>query len=118
MIGPPPQSDERRHDADLSQRLAHLLREAGDAHHRAFVATDGVDPEWPLWYAGYLHEPLARLLATPLTRSEIVYLLIAAERAHAVEAPERDWPEFYASYLLCSLARPGEAAGQETGRGE
>jgi hypothetical protein len=31
--------------------LAALLTETGELHHRTFAASNGVDPEWPAWYA-------------------------------------------------------------------
>ena len=41
-----PQTDQRR-------RLIDLFRETGPAHHRAYSAANGADPEWPLWYADF-----------------------------------------------------------------
>ena len=35
-------------------RIAELFRAAGQAHERAFAATNGEDPEWPVWYARHL----------------------------------------------------------------
>jgi hypothetical protein len=79
--------------------LAALLRETGTAHHHAFAASDGDDPEWPRWYAEHLVGPLQsrgiRLtvdrLAAELGR------LDAEHRAAAVSAP---WAEYYAERLL------------------
>ena len=39
---------------DLTGQLEGLFREVGEAHHQAYIETDGADPEWPLWYAEYL----------------------------------------------------------------
>ena len=89
-----------RSDDDRAKRLAELLKEAGDAHHQAYSHTNGEDPEWPLWYAGYLHERIAPLFDTPFTRSELVYLLVAAEREQAARDPKADWPVFYATFFL------------------
>ena len=47
-------------DKKLAQQLEELLRETGEAHHQAYIETDGADPEWPLWYADYLRESSAR----------------------------------------------------------
>jgi hypothetical protein len=33
--------------------LANLLNETAEAHHKAFAATEGEDPDWPIWYADY-----------------------------------------------------------------
>jgi hypothetical protein len=85
---------------DRLQQLAALLRETGRAHHQAYSRTNGEDPEWPLWYAGYLLERIAPLFDTPFTRSELVYLLVAAEREQATRDPGADWSEFYAKFFL------------------
>ena len=82
--------------------IADLLRETGEAHHTAFIDTDGADPEWPIWYAGYLQERLGEKLGRQITRSELVYLLVTAEREHGAEAPAEPWPDYYAHVLLRS----------------
>ena len=46
----------------LTDELANLLNETTEAHHKAFAATEGEDPDWPLWYADYLLEKLRRML--------------------------------------------------------
>jgi hypothetical protein len=46
----------------LIDELANLLNETAEAHHKAFAATEGEDPDWPLWYADYLLEKLRRML--------------------------------------------------------
>src|SRR3712207_8998070 len=39
-----------------------LFREVGQAHHQAYIETDGADPEWPIWYASFLQERLGSLI--------------------------------------------------------
>jgi hypothetical protein len=80
--------------------VANLLRETGQAHHQAYAHTDGDDPEWPLWYAERLQEPLGKLLNAVFTRSELVYLLVAADKEHKVSDPDSDWAAFYARFLF------------------
>jgi hypothetical protein len=77
--------------------VAAVLRETARAHHQAFLASDGEDPEWPSWYADRLQASLAAA-GIDLTRSVIVYLLVACER----EFPDagRDWPERYAERFV------------------
>lgn len=88
------------------ERIAGLLREAGRAHHQAFLATDGEDPTWPIWYAGYLQAPLGEVLGTALTRSEIAHALVEADRAYREQARAEDWPRFYARAFLRRYGRP------------
>lgn len=87
-------------DEKLKKNISALLVEAGKAHHQAFVATDGADPDWPIWYAGYLQEPLEKLLQTSFTKSELVYCLMNAELERDALAPESDWHEFYAGHFI------------------
>ncbi|MBT8197192.1 MAG: hypothetical protein KJP12_06940 [Acidimicrobiia bacterium] len=77
--------------------LADLLKAAGKAHHEAFISTDGADPEWPLWYADFLVGRIGEHLERSVTKSELVYLLVAADRASA--GGEAPWPEIYADFL-------------------
>jgi hypothetical protein len=87
-------------ETGLVQQVADLLRETGRAHHQAFMETDGDDPEWPLWYAGYLQDRLGRLLNRAFTKSEVVYFLVMADKEQSVRAPGADWATFYATLLL------------------
>jgi NAD(P)H-hydrate epimerase len=77
-----------------------VLRETGKAHHQAYIETDGADPDWPIWYADYLHNRLTTLLQARFTKSELVYLLITLDRALQRDAPGADWAVFYSRKLL------------------
>lgn len=35
-------------------RLAQLLRNAAEEHHKYETASGKTDPDWPAWYAAYL----------------------------------------------------------------
>lgn len=87
-------------ETGLVQQVADLFRETGRAHHQAFMETDGDDPEWPLWYAGYLQDRLGRLLNRAFTKSEVVYFLVMADKEQSARAPGADWATFYATLLL------------------
>ena len=52
-------------NTELRTNLVDLFREAGHAHHAAFAATDGADPDWPIWYADYLQEPFVLRITSP-----------------------------------------------------
>ena len=44
---------------ELIDKLSNLLNETAEAHHKAFAATEGEDPDWPLWYTDYLILPFS-----------------------------------------------------------
>jgi glutaredoxin len=92
------------------ERLATLFKQTGEAHHEAFLATDGVDPEWPIWYAEHLEDRLAPYLAAPLTRSRLVFCLIGADDEHRAADPDAPWPEYYARRFLECLGPAEEPA--------
>jgi NAD(P)H-hydrate epimerase len=80
--------------------ITELLRRTGHAHHQAYRSTDGVDPEWAIWYAGYLQAHLGDRLGAVLARGEFVYRLLKAEKEHARDGGNTPWPEFYAPILV------------------
>jgi hypothetical protein len=87
-------------DKDQNKKISLLLLETAKAHHRAYIETDGVDPEWPLWYADYLMDRLPAVLGRELTKSEIVYCLVDLSKKQPAIAPNAWWPDFYADYFL------------------
>lgn len=84
--------------------LKSLLIEAGKAHHHAFLDTDGDDPEWPLWYAEFIHEKTMDILDLEITKSELTYLLVAADLEHREESTDTPWADFYTSFFSESLS--------------
>ena len=87
-------------DTQLRKDLIELLREAGRAHHEAFTATDGADPDWPIWYADYLQEPLSRKLDMQFHKSQLIYCLMDADFDHQARSPHSDWSEHYADRIM------------------
>lgn len=86
-----------------ASELSRALAATGRAHHRAFEASDGSDPDWAIWYAGHLQATVGERLGSFPSRAELVYLLIAAEREHAAAGDDRrTWPESYAAYILAN----------------
>ena len=92
-------------NVELRKDLVDLFRETGRAHHAAFAATDGADPEWPIWYADHLQTPIADALGTPFTRSQLIYCVMDADFEQTARAPESDWSEFYADQFVERYAR-------------
>ena len=85
---------------ELKKKLAALMAETGKAHHDAFAATDGADPDWAIWYAGYLQAPLGKLLETSFTKSQLIYCLMSADLERAARAPDSVWSGFYADHFI------------------
>jgi hypothetical protein len=84
----------------LMDGLANLLNETAEAHHKAFSATEDEDPDWPIWYADYLLEKMRQMLKARFTKSELIYLLVSAEKKNGVVAPGAYWPRFYAKHII------------------
>lgn len=84
----------------LIDELASLLNETAEAHHKAFAATEGEDSDWPIWYAEYLLEKMRQMLNAKFTKSELIYLLVLAEKKNGVIAPGAYWPRFYAKSII------------------
>jgi hypothetical protein len=85
-------------------RVADLMREVGDLHHRVYRTTDGEDADWASWYATWLVErsELPQLLGHDVVRSELVHLLVELGRAPADDQP---WEERYARAIVEQFAR-------------
>lgn len=82
------------------QAIVELLQETGHAHHQAFLATDGADPDWAIWYTDYLYEKLPVYLGTQLDRSELVYAFKRLDYEIRMFFPNTPWPRFYAQELI------------------
>jgi glutaredoxin len=103
-------TEETTMDIEVRDGIADLLRQTGHAHHEAFLATDGADPDWPIWYADHAHEKLRERFGLKLTKSQLIYCLMNAELEHQARAPDNDWSHFYADELLNRCMRSDSAA--------
>jgi hypothetical protein len=93
------------HDVEA---LIALLTEAGEAHHDAFIESDGADPEWPLWYAEYLEPRLRRLIGYTGTRSELVARLVESDRRHRADVAHQPRPPSFARTFSARLLLDGD----------
>ena len=85
------------------EELEALFVETGHKHHQAYHETDGIDPEWALWYASYLQARVWDGLGRVFTRSDLVYLLVRGDRQAQASDDPTQWPAIYA-HLLRELA--------------
>lgn len=95
-------SKSRRTDSpDLKTRLADLFHQTAEDHHSAYKATDGVDPDWSIWYADHLRElGLEQLLDATLLKSDLIYLLVLADKQQNAKAPGAHWERYYADFFI------------------
>jgi hypothetical protein len=85
--------------AKVERQLAALFQATGTAHHQAFSATDGEDPDWPAWYAAYLAPRLADLLSRTVDEAQLAIDLQAVD--HEYQTMGRgSWPEYYTRWFL------------------
>jgi hypothetical protein len=91
-------------ETDLASQLEGLFHEVGEAHHQAYIETDGADTEWPLWYADYLRERLGGLLDASFTKSELVYMLVLVANEQPLVAPGANWARYYAKKFMALYA--------------
>lgn len=83
------------------ETIAALLHQTAEDHHVAYKATDGVDPDWPIWYAGHLLEQgFDTLLDAKLLKSDLIYLLGLAGKQQMSEAPGGPWEHYYADFFV------------------
>jgi hypothetical protein len=86
--------------------LARLLRETSAAHsyYESDVLGGVRDQEWAAWYAGYMLEHGAAAIegwpAGARTAGGMAALLAGADESHRANAPQDDWPEYYARFIL------------------
>ena len=92
--------------SDAPPELVALLREAGAAHHHAFAATAGADPEWPTWYAEFLAPRLRPMLGRSIAVAELAERLQQWHHDHMQHGGREEWPEYYARGLV-TLRNPG-----------
>jgi hypothetical protein len=84
------------------QKVADLLQEAAETHHRVYRITDGTDEDWASWYAQWLLElsELPDLLGRRPVRSHLVHALVQCDRDHVHAATDEAWQSFYAKRLV------------------
>ena len=80
--------------------LAQLFRETAMAHHEAYSATDGDDPDWPLWYADTLYDKLPAYLDDTMDKDQLAEELIRLDQEVKSGANSEDWAVHYAQSLL------------------
>jgi hypothetical protein len=88
--------------SDRGERVAALLHEAGETHHRVYRIVDGDDPDWASWYADWLVNlsELPQILETTPVRSELLWLLVTLDKQYTDTKPDTPWPQWYAERVV------------------
>ena len=87
--------------SDLRTRLAELFHQTSEDHHVAYKETDGVDPDWSIWYAGHLLEQgFDKMLGGTILKSDLIYLLVMADKKINAAAPGAKWEPWYADFFI------------------
>ena len=91
----------QRKKQEGKETIAALLHQTAEDHHVAYKATDGVDPDWSIWYAEHLLEQgFEKLLDAKLLKSDLIYLLVLADKQQLSEAPGGHWENYYADFFV------------------
>jgi hypothetical protein len=87
--------------SDQVSRIAELLHEAAETHHRVYRITDGDDSDWASWYADWLLDlsELPELLGVVPVRSHLVHALVGLDRDYTAAQPSDPWEDWYAARL-------------------
>jgi len=86
---------------DLAAKLAALFNQTSEDHHVAYKATDGVDADWSIWYAGHLLEKgFDTMLGAKILKSDLIYLLVSVDKELETYAPGARWEDYYANFFI------------------
>jgi len=97
--------------AELNDQLSAIFTEVEMAHHKAINGADNNDPEWPIWYADYLQEPLSEVFHNRFLKSSLIYCLMNANLEHISEAADIPWQQFYSRHFIEHFAPTDTPAG-------
>ncbi len=87
-----------------TEELTELLQQTGHHHHQAFIDSNGIDPEWALWYAGYLQAHMWDQGGSLPSRSRLIQLLLNAEEEFNASGDDGPWHPSYAAHILQRLS--------------
>ena len=86
--------------AEYENQLSELFTETARAHHEVFAATDGNDPEWPIWYADYLQKPISEILHNKFLKSSLIYCMMNADFEYKARELDVQWQNFYSEHFI------------------
>jgi hypothetical protein len=89
-------------------KVAELLHEVGETHHRVYRIVDGADDDWASWYGDWLVRlsELTQILDRQPVRSELVYLLVGLDKEYMERKPAETWETYYARRIVEHFSKP------------
>ena len=79
-----------------TEKLVELFMSTGHAHHQAYIETDGVDPDWAIWYGNYLEKPISGLIDAEPSATEITEKLVLLDKEFSEKSRSDHWTVYYA----------------------
>jgi hypothetical protein len=85
---------------DRETRVAALLGEAAETHHRVYRIVDGADDDWATWYSDWLVNlsELPHILGATPVRSALTALLVGL--GEEADAAGEAWQDRYARAIV------------------
>lgn len=91
---------------ELRDQVTALLGKTRRQHDEAFAASNGVDPDWPIWFADRTIDTLSELLGRSFNRSQLIHGLMDADCDYQARFADRSWSECVAEHLIDCYAPP------------
>lgn len=82
------------------EELTAMLSTTAHHHHQAFHESDGIDPDWALWYASHLQGIMWDRAGEIPTRAKLVQILMNSDEEFVASGSTDEWHPFYAANIL------------------
>jgi hypothetical protein len=86
--------------ADLT-KIAAVLHQAEETHGIVYAIINGDHDDWASWYANWLIDlsELPRLLGVRPVPSELIYVLVLADKDYRAQQIAEPWKDVYAARI-------------------
>lgn len=84
----------------LRNAIIRLIKDTTAARHKEFAPAQDADPDWPIWYAERMQQPLEQIAKMHFAKSRLIYCLMNADYEHKARSPETDWSEYIAERFI------------------
>ncbi len=84
----------------VRDEIISALTEVSKMHSKEFAHVNGVDPEWPEWYADRLLLLFRNIEMRKMDLTELASNLKILDQKYRAEEPDISWQEYYADHFL------------------